>query len=533
VDFRAPPARDGAAWRFRVRAVATADAPHGPRRVWVRGDGGRLGTSGWVTPTGRARHATAEVTLEEPRTVRAVVQLADGTPRPGCSVRLRVVAAPGPGQALGATMAEDEAQPWREYATDPAGRFELTVPARGRFDAILAWRLKDFHTLAIPTDGSELRWVPAEPEPPLRRVVAGSIHGPDGAALPGVRLGFPNREQAIADARGRFTHSSWALWPGPHPVPVSQDGFVLGTCQLEIGPEERQEVVLRLGAMRPSRRLRLSVRDEAGPTVGMKATVWPVAEDGATAPEEATTDGEGVAALRVAPADEYLVHIDARAEPYPSKARAARRGGWHRIRPDADGSAVIDIASASRVSMIGHVVGADDGVRHARQLVAHLLLGGDEDSTLGIESAGTTSDGRFVFDELLPGRYWITAQVAAGDAWAPVRFGPVAVAASGTGVRLRFDPPGCIEGRVLDAAGRPIHGALVQAAWPGAPDPSPRHYAWEQLARVETGPDGVFRLAPIPAGPIRVSVWFGEEPLGVTRIEVPPGAAVWHEFTAR
>jgi hypothetical protein len=143
----------------------------------------------------------------------------------------------------------------------------------------------------------------------------------------------------------------------------------------------------------------------------------------------------------------------------------------------------------------------------------------------------TDANGRFQFDALHPGEYALLARPLNGDETdedsqlAPTYFPDstdLSAAThislkpgddlSGYDIILRSVPVFRVSGRVLDEAGNPAEGAIVQAA-----------SADTRFARVTAGDDGAFELRKVRKGSGRVSVEFhrGETTLrGYARIDV-------------
>jgi len=118
----------------------------------------------------------------------------------------------------------------------------------------------------------------------------------------------------------------------------------------------------------------------------------------------------------------------------------------------------------------------------------------------------TGSDGRFVFDGVLPGGYVVGARA---DGYWPAEPRAITVAAKPLALQLRLERGATIDGRVVDESGKPIAGAQIEASGEG-PDGAPiavsgvGTFAGSDGRLEPTGELGVMRGAipyppPVPA----------------------------------
>ena len=92
------------------------------------------------------------------------------------------------------------------------------------------------------------------------------------------------------------------------------------------------------------------------------------------------------------------------------------------------------------------------------------------------------------------------------------------------GVDFRAELRGRLDGRILDAQGRPVLGAEVTAELPGFPFPQ---------GGVTTSSDGLFALPDLWAGPIRITATAPGVGTATFDLRVVPGGTTWREMTLR
>ena len=157
-----------------------------------------------------------------------------------------------------------------------------------------------------------------------------------------------------------------------------------------------------------------------------------------------------------------------------------------------------------------------------------------EGAASNIEPAVTDSSGRFSFDNLPPGRYFVLASHEGYVNQGPGTRGPRRSAfdlASGQhldGVVIYLMPGGIISGRISSAGGKPVSGVTVQALKRSHRFGKPE---FDEVANAQTDQSGEYRLTALPAGDYYLRAVPRKQPRAATKsasVYVPiyyPGTA--------
>jgi hypothetical protein len=369
-----------------------------------------------------------------------------------------------------AGMETEEASALASTRTGQDGAFEIAAPESGLYT--LRVRAKGHVSKEIPlkplVEDRDLPRTWLLPELPLSvRAV-----GPDGRPLAGVeiRLGdfrFGGQDWKSVDRSGttgadgrvslpRAEHDSAAL--------AVTSPLYLGEIPQSLLERRTLPETVRLS---PRRAVPIEVRGADGKPVPGARVRWKTWAVGVTGPDGRLT-------VTLPEGNDPLV-VDG---PDGWQGRIAAPGG-----PREDGAAVVRLEPPRTIT--GKVVSSA-----SRLPVAGALVWSES------SPARTGADGSFRL--VVPGSargVWIET-AAAGHLAAQRSFVP-----KGAGpVTLTLDPASALSGIVVDSAGRPVAGALVQ------PLPAPRRSPSGQIY-VSTRPDGRFRLTGlIPQGTYRLEV---------------------------
>ena len=113
----------------------------------------------------------------------------------------------------------------------------------------------------------------------------------------------------------------------------------------------------------------------------------------------------------------------------------------------------------------------------------------------------TSTDGRFAFHDVKPGRWTVVVQAEGhAPAWAPI----VADVSRPVENQFVLEPGAMISGQVIDPDGKPVPGAAVGWANPIRADGKPDE-PLELNAMTASDEDGSFRLGPLPPGQFQIT----------------------------
>lgn len=392
-------------------------------------------------------------------------RLVDGElrPLPGAGVRLE-----GDGPA-----------PWiRNLRTGLDGRFDARVPAgRVRLDVLLRDLLPPPPREVWVAPGRET-FVELRASPTTEARL--HLLGAPGEGIPGARL-------ALVHARTGRTFSASCgpdgtcrisnLPPGEYAVEAAAPGYVQGREGRRAIVLDRAEPDLEI-PLTVSSRIGGTVRDEAGAPVS-GAEIRAVVRGGR--PYAARSESDGTFLLDVPPGRVLLGASHPDFAPVLLGVLEARRGGW----------SLLDAVLAPGVAVTGTVGNADGPLPGAR--VRLQRLGPGADAGFHYPAAHADAGGRFAFPHVASGEHVLAAD-AEGLAGRTLR---LAVDAAGPAlvVDVRLGAGVVLEGRVADAAGRPVAGVSILARDPRAGE-----------IRARTGEDGAFRLEGLSGLEIALSV---------------------------
>ena len=364
----------------------------------------------------------------------------------------------------------------------------------------------DIRTVAATLRGR----VVASGESPWRGVVV-AVPWPPTESL----ATFSRLAVARTGEDGRFTLGGLA--EGAVVVGAVEDGALLALGPAVTLPSAA-EYVLRLdgGAFRASGRV---VADADGsPIAG--AVVQSVFRPGRPAPdvviERAVTGADG--RFSVVP-------------PPEGSLRAAARGFAPEETRIGEDGADVEIRLARGATVSGTVTSEEDGAPVAGVTVRG-LPGDYWAGLLTHASASTDAEGRYSLGDLPAGTVTVyvldSAWVSRGLVETRARHGPLSVElAAGASARLDLvvERMARVEGRVTDAAGRPVAGATVSAAWSRAPRGRHPLQSWAKGPRTLSGNDGRYALDPLlPGIPYALSAASGDSATAQESVPaLPPG----------
>jgi protocatechuate 3,4-dioxygenase beta subunit len=396
---------------------------------------------------------------------------------------------------------------------ESGGRFRIEGVEPGAYD--LAVKAGSFPVLARQVDvaGGDVDLGDLVLEEP--RAISGIVLAPGRRPVEGASVWVPRLErsatptnqlsselpaplvEATSGPGGRFTLSG--VPRGPFEVKASAEGFADGAAAVSAGPVSSIEVLLASGST-----LAGKVLDEetGAPVAGARVKV------GFRETKETASDAEGRFIIRGIP---------------PSALHDGR--GWLNVThagfaPHSrdvvclgrDEKSPIEVRLSRGGSVAGRVLGPDgEPVRGAR---VWFEVEGLPTDALGYNparglSAFSAEDGSFT----IPGPSQLRGMIgdiklfaaAVHPSHAPGRAGPIAFPRTGErwgDVEIVLSKGIVIEGKVTDAAGRPVPGARVDAraaaAAAGADPTSPEVRASARTAF--SGHDGSYRIRGAPAG---------------------------------
>lgn len=291
-----------------------------------------------------------------------------------------------------------------------------------------------------------------------------------------MELGDSNDDGVKADGTGKFRFAG--LRPGAYDL-VARAGARSSRAPVSIGlgvAEQQMDVVVTIA---PAAMIRGKVLDGNGTPVA-KVTV------------EAGGPGNG----------EKTTSDDAGAFAFEGLAP----GRWGLIgssdRYLADGRAIVPLA---KTDVDGVVVRVRRGVEVTGHVEPRQLCDVDISQTDATapdphrDSLTTTADGNFHFTPFGTGKATLSARCPNGDEGS----GDIVVAANGGDNVVRVAPGGSIEGRVIDAAGKPVAGVMITAS---ADDDTTifEHGVVASGFKTISSADGAFELHSLGAGKYRL-----------------------------
>jgi RNA polymerase sigma-70 factor (ECF subfamily) len=308
-----------------------------------------------------------------------------------------------------------------------------------------------------------------------------------------------NREVGVAsDSSGRYRLASFPPGVMTHSVGASSDGYAPSYTYVsfaESGMTKRVDFELE-----PAQRIRGRVVDSSGGPVfgaGVSYSARIITEPflGETHRGSVVTREDGVFELiDLHPDTAYRLILAAEAH----GALALTIGPFAAGTLPAD---LGDIELAAPGSIAGHVEG--DGARDVRYVVRLHADGGPDDARSRLGSTRPDPKGRFVFDDLGPGRYRVElVRRRAADANEKERVlaaQTVDLRAGEAKTEVVLREPGAeVHGRVVDARGAPIGDCRVLLFDTASPS--------EPIASTTSDDDGSFRIAFDARAPVRLLV---------------------------
>jgi carboxypeptidase family protein len=482
------------------------DLPEGPYVVKATVTGATTATASGVRVVAGAVTDVGKLTVGRGGTVKGVVIDATGEGIPGALLRVR--------QAV--------SNPWRageqQGESDVNGAFEVTGVPLGRVNLLAS------HPSFAPSGVSGLDVDPARGPTESRLALArgGRVEGVarrrDGASIPGTRMSVVPVPATRVDAFDLV------------PVPSQPDG----TFVADHVPAGRASVSL-LGESAPGQFVSLVSREVdvvEDQTVAVDLSTREVLVTGTV-----TRGAQPFPGVRLTVSGDTVMAFTsdtATGVPGPRSgpermAATTREDGTYELIANEPGHVWIE---AGTLDGKRGLPGRDATIPDADSFVLDLRYSGAEVSGVVVEreterpvpsaqvsaqpkqgppsSGSTDADGRFAFDmEPGPGRLRTRAR---GFATATTE---VEIGESGTrDVRIEMVPGAILEGRVTDAARRPLPGITVMAGAGDRADPSE--------GRAVSLSDGSFSIADLPSRPIDLVAGSAEAGYAVRR-EVAPG----------
>lgn len=498
------PASDGSIWEAFGRAWTDVPPPSDPAVTTASGPDGNfvmedLAPGTWLIlasfPDGRRAAQRVDLTRDAPR-----ARVALAAPVGGYGLRGRAVHANGSPfvgwigvRRVGAPSAADV---W--LVSERSGAFALSglPPGRVAVSALRSGASLASAVVRLPRDEELILVVDALGAPRRGRVVAAADEAPVAAARIVTRTSDGASgvyAQTTSGTDGEFEFVS----PGAASIEVSADGFVPARAE-DDGKGDEILVQLDRSAIVAGR----VVRVDGGPVPG---AVVHVASAAANTYREMCTVSDADGRFRTTTCTLGRIAVYVRGGGWSSVGLAdaylGAAGGFVReLGPGATTDLVLAVEPLARAN--GCVVDADGVAVAAVRVEARRAvdvrgwpLGGRFIATV------TGADGKFAFDDLVPGAAWtFLARPAIGE---PAAAGPVQVAADATAqVEIRVDAPRLISVAVLDAvSGAPLGGAEVSVA-------TTSHGPWDAFNGAPsvwvTSADGTILVGPVGASVVAV-----------------------------
>jgi len=433
-------------------------------------------------PAGEARELVLQV--RQPTTLRGRVLTADGSPAAGASVS--VSEGRGPGARGEPVLADDE------------GRFEFLELGEGlyRVTAALDGYVSESQD-SVPVSleqGGEVDFALAA----AGRIV-GSLRKPDGTPLAGAHV-FP--QLSGRGARGVRTDDEGQF---------QLEGLPEGELELFVRSEDyghtaRETVVVQAGAsialdvvVREGPKIKGVLRDSEGEPLA-DLVVRARSEEGEVR-REGKTDADGRYTVANLYPGRYTVSVSA----------GRRRAGLIERELDVgEVDLVLDLVVPSGGTLQGRVVGPD-GAPIAEASVYAIV----EEDYRG--QAQTDAEGVFALADLPADTYRLFVRVGEDRLVGSIEQIHVRQGEAREDVVVVARPPATLRARLLDSAGTPIVGAVIEASAVGSP--VQRRGRTDADGRVELGPlyDGGYRLTVREGG-----LALAARKLGVHELTVDP-----------
>jgi len=269
-----------------------------------------------------------------------------------------------------------------------------------------------------------------------KQPVAGAVvYAERGGA--NMELGDSNDDGVRSDGAGKFRFAG--LRPGGYDL-IARAGARTSRAPVSLGlgvAEQQTNIVVLIG---PAATIRGKVVDGSGAPAA-KVTVQAF---GPGSGEKATSDAAGMFAFEGLP---------------PGRWRLS--GASERYI--ADGRAIVPLAKTDVDGVVVRVRGGLEivGYVEPRELCDVDVVQADaSDEFARHDTMTTTPDGSFHFTPFAPGKATLSARCPNGDEGNA----DIVVATSGGDSVIRVTPGGSIEGRVIDAAGKPVAGVMITAS---------------------------------------------------------------------
>jgi len=358
-----------------------------------------------------------------------------------------------------------------------------------------------------PVPDVAVRLLPARP-----RVAAGMIRL--AGAAPGPAGG------AASDREGRFEIAGVAA--GTYDVELSRAGFATRKLPgVEVPSGGDDPVDLGPIALEPGECLSGTVTDEERrPLAGVEVTLVPdtgamtfetmlPAGAGASRPD-AQSDGTGwFSVCDLAPGARVALrlHRPGYSDATPPAVEVPR------VEP-----LTVALAAASDVS--GQVQDSDGeplpGARVSLERTRVMEIGNNSMVMMVLRAEQADAEGRFTVEDEEPGR--VTLEASA-PGYQPGRLADIEIprGQDRTGLELRLQPGGILQGRVIAPDGRPAIGARVRAV---AEEPEGGRFG---PGGIQSDGAGYFRLDGLPPGPLSIEATHDDHPRTVRDVEIRPG----------
>ncbi len=340
--------------------------------------------------------------------------------------------------------------------------------------------------------------------------VRGVVLSAQGEPVEGAEVTFPNRRlvwEQLADERVkrvtevRVTTNAAGLFfarglpPLELPLIVRAEGHGAIAETVEVYSGGTREVTLR---MTGTGALHGRVRNESGegyPDVNLSVTSnqWGVMAQG-------KSDSEGSFRFANLSLGEIYIHYF-----------VGRKSHWEELSLSEGEALEHDLIVPSGAEIAGRVVDSRD------QPLAGWSVSADKyRSTGGLVFAETDTDGKFLLEHLNPDSSYVLTFMSPDKGWPP-NHRLTGVRAEGRKLFVRIPDDallrGSIQGRVLDADGKPFVNPRVSAM----------HMGIESAVMAEFGEGGAFLASSLPAGEFKLSISLGAQRVHIQVPDLGPG----------
>ncbi len=487
--------------------------------------------TGYILRAGKPGYAPAELDLPNARTdtargVRLVLErgrtatgtVVSSTGEPIAGARVRLEASAGSGLMQRVMRARALGGPAAAQAvTDDEGRFALGDLASAAYDleaTAPGYAPASIVALEISAEAAETDLGEIALEPGA--AIEGRITDARGAAVEGAQVFASESEDqfafmlvqrdreaepaAVTDANGFFSVADRRAG-GRFDLTIRRAGYARASV-LGVEAPTLQPLAVRLDR---ASKIRGEVVDSSGRPIG-GATVWVHVQftrgtsSMSQSAAHATTSEDGRFVLEEV--DPGELRLSAEAEGYRSEELASLA-----VEPGRDLENV-RVVMRPGATVSGRVTDGEG------RPVADVMVGlAESGMSFSISSGGTTdAEGRYRLEGVAPGRRTVTAR---HDAFQPATR-EIEVELGDNRLDLAFERGSTVSGQVIDEAGRPISGALVQLL-------APSMFSWRgQSGMSDT--TGAFSIAGVPEGTFSLQASKeGFATTAVEELEVGPG----------